>query len=256
MGTDVHSYIDENHALIRKCALILLVCVVLTGGGQRPQVYASLQHPSPDVLESWEGQTEEELVGVKLYPTAEKTPRNTFCPRVMFAPIAGKIFVIYAYVIRAAIIRRSGRDESGIEHRDRRILLHTEKGTCLSGESLRNYLRLYIGNTRGLSSDISRVTVMTVRASYASVMFRSFRLGKIQGRTLEEFLSELSETMNTSPEMLRTTYIATNGQEFDQAASEFLRASRKEGFFGVVAFIYNVSGLRLAGISYVYAIPD
>jgi hypothetical protein len=98
MGTDVHSYLDENHALVRKYALLLLGYVVLTGGGQRPQVYASLQNPSPDVLESWEGQTEEERVAVKLYPTADKTARNTFCPGVMFALIAGEVFVIYAYV--------------------------------------------------------------------------------------------------------------------------------------------------------------
>jgi hypothetical protein len=107
-------------------------------------------------------------------------------------------------------------------------LLHTEKATILSGENLRNSLRLYTEGVRGLSSDLSRVTVMTVRASYASVMFRSFQSGKFQGLSLEEFLSDLSETMNTSPEMLRTTYIATNGQEFDRAANEFLRASREE----------------------------
>jgi hypothetical protein len=227
MGRDVHSYMDENDALVRKYALLLLAYVLLTGGGQRPQVYSSLQHPSQDVLDAWENQEGEE-VAVKLYPTAEKTPRNTFCPGVMFERIAGHFFGIYAYVVRAAIIRRCGRDESKTQDSNRTFFLHTEKGTCLSGDNLRNSLRLYISNVSGLSGDLSRVTIMTVRASYASVMFRAFRRGKIQGLTLEEFMSELSETMNTSPEMLRTTYIASNGQEFDQAASEFLRVSREE----------------------------
>jgi hypothetical protein len=227
MGSDVHSYMDENDALVRKYSLLLVAYVLLTGGGQRPQVYSSLQHPSQDVLDAWENQEEEE-VAVKLYPAAEKTPRNTFCPGVMFERIAGHFFVIYAYIVRAAVIRRLGRDESDIQDRHRSFFLHTEKGTCLSGDNLRNSLRLYISNVSGLSGDLSRVTVMTVRASYASVMFRAFRRGKIQGLTLEEFLSELSETMNTSPEMLRTTYIASNGQEFDQAAGEFLRVSREE----------------------------
>jgi hypothetical protein len=59
MGSDVHSHMDENDALVRKYSLLLVAYVLLTGGGQRPQVYSSLQHPSQDVLDAWENQEEE-----------------------------------------------------------------------------------------------------------------------------------------------------------------------------------------------------
>jgi hypothetical protein len=72
------------------------------------------------------------------------------------------------------------------------------------------------------------VTVMKLRASYASVMFRAFRRGRFPGQTAEHVLSELAEVMNTSPEMLRTTYIATNGRQFDEYAHTVLRASQAD----------------------------
>jgi hypothetical protein len=69
---------------------------------------------------------------------------------------------------------------------------------------------------------------MTVRASFATVMFRSYRRGKFGDQTSEQFLSYLAEVMNTSVEMLRSTYIKTNGTEFDDAARKFLEAARDE----------------------------
>jgi hypothetical protein len=64
---------------------------------------------------------------------------------------------------------------------------------------------------QGLSADLSSVTVMTVRASFETVMFRAFRRGKFPGQTTEQFLGELAEVMITSTEMLKTTYITTSG---------------------------------------------
>jgi hypothetical protein len=247
-GEESHTYMDENHSLVRKYSLLMVVYILLTGGGQRPQAYASLQHPRESVLRRWELEDEEmgeqeaeqsgdarETVGewrtgrtVKLYPLQEKTPRGSFCPGILFPEKARSFFVTYARMIRPAIMRGAGKVSSDALHRERTFLLHTETGNALSGENLRNTLRFYIGGIGGLSEDLSRVTVMTVRASYASVMFQAFRRGKFPGLTAEQFLGDLAETMNTSTEMLRTTYIATNGSEFDEAAGAFLRASREE----------------------------
>jgi hypothetical protein len=80
----------------------------------------------------------------------------------------------------------------------------------------------------GLKADLLNVTVMTLRASYASVMFRAFRRGRFPGQTAEQFLSELAEVMKTSPKMRRTTYIAINGRQFDESARTFLRASQAD----------------------------
>jgi hypothetical protein len=250
-GEDAHSYMDENHSLVRKYSLLLVIYILLTGGGQRPQVYASLQHPPESVLRRWEheeSEIEEEEAeatsqgaedrntsreihagrAVKLYPLQEKTPRGTFCPGIIFSDTARSFFVAYARIIRPAIMRGVEKVNADALNRDRTFLVHTETGHALTGENLRNTLRFYLAGIGGLRGDLSRVTVMTLRASYASVMFTSFRRGKFPGVTAEQFLADLSETMNTSTEMLRTTYIATNGSEFDEAASAFLRASREE----------------------------
>jgi hypothetical protein len=246
-GEDTHAYMDENHGLVRKYSLLLLVFILLTGAGQRPQAYCSLQHPSENVLRRWEENEEADCAvrsqegshgsgdmgnggdgTVKLYPTQEKTPRGTFYPGIVFTNTARAFFIAYARIIRPAVMRATSRESADALDPDRPFMVHTEKGRALSGESIRNTLRYYIGGLGGLSGDLSRVTVMTLRASFASIMFRSFRRGKFPGRSSEEFLSELAEVMNTSTEMLRTTYIATNGKEFDEAASAFLRASREE----------------------------
>jgi hypothetical protein len=165
---------------------------------------------------------------VKLHPLKEKTPRGTFCPGILFPDKARSFFITYARVVQPAIMRGAGKMRSDVLNRDRTFLLHTKTGSGLSGENLRNTLRFYVDGLHGLSKDLSRVEVMTVRASYASVMFQEFRRGKFPNLTAEQFLGDLAETMNTSTEMLRTTYIATNGSGFDEAAGAFLRASREE----------------------------
>jgi hypothetical protein len=251
-GVDGATYMSENHALVRKYSLLLLVFILLTGGGQRPQVYCSLQFPCESILRGWEedekfegggrvrneadrDSQEQEDSGdygegrtVKLYPTQEKTPRGTFYPGVVFSSTARAFFITHARVIRPAVMHGVGRVNADALDSERTFLVHTETGRALSGENIRNTLRHYVGGLGGLSGDLSRVTVMTLRASFASIMFRSFQRGRFAGRSLDEFLSELAETMNTSTDMLRTTYIATNGKEFDIAASAFLRASREE----------------------------
>jgi hypothetical protein len=229
LGLDVHVYLDENHNLVRKYSLLLSVFLVLTGGGQRPQVYCSLQHPAERVVQKWEEESGNGAASsVKLYPKAEKTPRGTFSPGVLFPDTAGSFFATYSRMIRPAVMRGCGKVDRDLADSGRTFLVHTETGMALSGENLRNTLRYYVGGMGGLSGDLSRVTVMTVRASFASMMFRSFRQGSFPGQSCEEFLGELAETMNTSTEMLRNTYISANGKEFDEAASAFLRASRED----------------------------
>jgi hypothetical protein len=204
-GEDLHAYMDENYALVRKYSLLMVVYILLNGGGQRPQAYASLQHPRESVLRMWENEEEEveeqeEAQGagvrnglvqvpqgrfVKLYPLQEKTPRGTFCPGILFSNKARSFFITYAHVIRPAIMRCIGKVSADALSRDRSFLVHTETGNALTGDNLRNTLRCYVGGLGGLAGDMSRVTLMTVRASYTSVMFQSYRRGKFPGLTAE-----------------------------------------------------------------------
>ena len=43
---ELNEYLSENHALVRKWNINFMSALVLTGGGQRPQVYTQLQLPS------------------------------------------------------------------------------------------------------------------------------------------------------------------------------------------------------------------
>jgi hypothetical protein len=238
-GGSVGAFLDENHSFVRKFSLLLLIFIVLNGGGQRPQAYTSMIHPEERTLKRWEvewdsrgsisGNLEtvfEELEPVKLYPAQEKTARATLQPAIMFPDNARSYFCKYVYYIRPAIMRWVGKESTDILQRSRPFLVHTEKGCSLSVENLRSTLRTYVSGVKGLSGRVERLSVMTLRASYASKMFQAFRRGEFGNRTIEEFMSELAEIMNTSPEMLRATYIATNGKEFDAAAREFIRAAR------------------------------
>jgi hypothetical protein len=125
-------------------------------------------------------------------------------------------------------MRSSRKVASDMRSTNRTLLVHTETGLSLSGKNLRSTLRQYVGGIGVLSGVLSLVTVMTVRASFASMMFRSFRKGAYPGQIFDEFLCELAEVMNISTEMLRGTYIAADGKEFDEAAIAFLRVSRED----------------------------
>jgi hypothetical protein len=248
---EMREYLDENPSFIRKFSLLLVVYILLVGSGQRPQAYWSLQYPGAIDIARWEHDMErfaawerslQTLIGddeelgsqcpkfsdLKLYPGKEKTPRDTLHPGIIFPSTARAYFLNHVHHIRPAILRRAGRAETDVDNVDRTFLLHSENGRSLSGENLRGTLRTYVSGIPGLHGDISSVTVMTVRASFATVMFRAFRHGKFPGQTTEQFLGELAEVMNTSAEMLKTTYIKTNGTEFDEAARTFLRAARNE----------------------------
>jgi hypothetical protein len=204
-GEDSHADMDENYALVRNYSLLMVVYILLNGGGQRPQAYASLQHPCESVLRMWENEEkeveeQEEAQGagvrnglvqvpqgrvVKLYSLHEKTPRGTFCPGNLFSNKVRSFFITYARVIRPAIMRCIGKVSADALSRDRTFLVHTETGNALTGDNLRNTLRCYVGGLGGLAGDMSRVTLMTVRASYTSVMFQSYRRGKFPGLTAE-----------------------------------------------------------------------
>jgi hypothetical protein len=204
----------------------------MNGPGQRPQAYCSLEHPSERELKKWEVEHNVERRNdnrdpevLKLYPGKEKTPRGTFHPGIVFPDEARGYFLQYARLVRPAIMRNSeaGKDDVGEPHRP--WLVHTKNGAGLRVLNLRGTLRTYVSGVGGLQRDLSFVTPMSLRASYASLLFQAYRDGQVaEDMTTERFLSELAEVMNTSPDMLRTTYIATNGKAFDAAARAFSRA--------------------------------
>jgi hypothetical protein len=162
-----------------------------------------LQHPDEDIVRQWEKSNGNEAGGpVKLYPTAEKSPRGTFSQGVLFPEIASSFLSTYCRLICPAMMHSSRKVASDLASTNRTLLVHTETALSLSGKNMRSSLRQYVGGLGGLSGDLPRVTVMTVRASFESMMFRLFRKGEFPGQSFDEFLWEFVEGMNTSSEML------------------------------------------------------
>jgi hypothetical protein len=74
-----HTYMDENHSLVRKYSLLMVVYVLLTGGEQRPQAYSSLQHPRESVLGGSGSLTTKRLGSRRPYrvPKPDRLPRSS-----------------------------------------------------------------------------------------------------------------------------------------------------------------------------------
>jgi hypothetical protein len=123
---ELDEYLDSNPSFIRKYSLLLVLYILLSGVGQRPQAYFSFHHPNNRVLRSWEDREsvavssgdahrieasasrnldtsgERENPGsnagpVKLYPAHEKTPRGSFHPGVVFPGESPIIFLTMSF---------------------------------------------------------------------------------------------------------------------------------------------------------------
>jgi hypothetical protein len=136
--------------------------------------------------------------------------------------------------------------------RDRSFLVHTETGRALSGTNLISNLRSYVTAVSGLKANLSNVTVMTLRASYESVMFRAFRRGRFPGQTAEQFLSELAEVLNSSPEMLRqSTLQPTRGNLMNPPVSfEGRRKLMSKGHHQLMPIVHYFDKKSLIFVSY------
>jgi hypothetical protein len=204
-----------------------------------------------------EGIAEGESEIVKLYPGQDKTPRGTFYLGIVFPRESRALFIYYLRFARPAMMRSQKEEQVSADALSTEILflIHTETGTPVSGESLKNKLRTYVGRLNCLRGDLSHVTVMTVRAFFTSVSFPACRRGKFAPKTTNEFLDDLAEVLNTSLEMLRTTYISTDGKEFEESAIHFyeppwrnddqmLQRRNSEMFVHFLLFVIRLSFLQ------------
>jgi hypothetical protein len=119
---------------------------------------------------------------VIFYPVHEKTPRESFYP--CFQESLASTFSTIPYTsdpllcIGLAVLERMRWTETAPSWFIPRL-------AALSGTNLRSNLCSNVTAVSGLKADLSNGTVMTLRASYASVMFRAFRRGRIPGQTAE-----------------------------------------------------------------------
>ena len=206
----------DRKGMIEKWALNFLIACVLASGGQRPQVFGQLQVPTPEELKSMTESCEENGF-FEICTDLEKTVRSAELPNVIF-PVSMLRFVrFHMVVMRPTILYKHGIQNVS-SSANLPLLLDTRTGRPLESRQVTGSLRHFL---TARDPEMSKVTTMSLRGSYASMMIECFQKRKIlKGYSENEFLEFLSKAMNTSVEQLRTTYASTSTTDYHEIARE------------------------------------
>lgn len=101
------------------------------------------------------------------------------------------------------------------------LLLNSRTGQSLSVEQVLSSFRCFL---REYDENLKHITTMSIRPSYATMMYRAYSDGKVfSGKSKIEFLEAMAVLMNTSVEQLESTYIALDSSNFKLSAKEMAR---------------------------------
>ena len=262
--------ISENKTLLCKWCINIVALLVLSAGGQRPQVFCQLIMPTVHHLFENKAKYEESSF-IDFATGFEKTVRNTNMPHVMIPAtyfdivlFQARVNAVAAQKLRAENISIPSCNDSceGIVSKDneeafnevdctktekkscgvkqnntqissedlegeicnmgtsksgkRRILepfiFHSANGSALKPAQVTSTLKIFL---KKCDPELGSITTMNVRESYASMMFKGRKNGKIFSDASEQtFLEFMASQMNTSVEQLRTTYLAIDKDDF------------------------------------------
>jgi hypothetical protein len=206
----VRAMLTQQIKILQKYCINFTVMLLIAGGGHRPQVYTTLVCPTDGEMHRWE-----DIGRVELRPRREKRLRDA--PYIVMNLSCAPLIRFYVKSVRPAI--HSGRPELETEPS---LLVNTRTCSPVSTGSLRATLKTWLSFH---DPELKSITTMDLRGSFATMMFGKYRRGmSFKGKTVDEFLNELATMMNTSAEMLRKTYIAWDGTEYDETARELARA--------------------------------
>lgn len=201
--------------LIGKFCIHLTVTLLLTGGGQRPQVFTQLQLPSDSELASIRSEAASNKF-FELRTLQEKTTRALDMPNVVFSHIVLPYLIFYMDIVRPIIVMDLGIEEDPGD--DNPLLMDTRNGDTLRTGLVRHTLR---GFLKSIDPELTKVTPMSLRASYATMMLKKYRDGTIfNEKSEDEFLASLAKAMNTSVEQLSHTYAGLDRSDFHDIAKE------------------------------------
>jgi len=216
--TEAGRFLKEHRRALDKWCLNFLVLLILSAGGQRPQVFALLKRPSAaEVLEMEIKSEEGNFFEIRV--SAEKTRRSIDLPNVMF-PRSVLPYVQFHVEVVLNLLEEQAID-SETEDWDR-LVVHSRTMKALTTHQVTDTLQRFL---RDFDANLHGVTTMALRGSYATMMLRAYRDGKIFPNSgEEEFLAILARAMNTSVEQLKSTYVACDKQDFVQSACELVSA--------------------------------
>lgn len=205
--------------LKNKWCINIINVLVLTGGGQRPQVYTQLQVPSDSDLVDMS-----EMARVKgfleLRTVREKTRRSLAMPYVLFPGYILPYIKFHCAVVRPQILKAARLDESDMSNKP--LIVHSESGVELRSPQITKTFKRFLSVSEPTLVDC---TVMTLRSSYGTMMMKSFREKKIFPTLTEAaFLDIMAQQMNTSAEQLRSTYVGIDHTDYVDTARSLVGA--------------------------------
>ena len=222
---------DNWKGLSEKWNINFIGALVLSGGGQRPQVYAELELPQASEIIQYEeecGSRQRKYFSLTTGP--EKTTRSIDLPAILFPRSVLPLVKFHIEVIRPLIVKRiidTNHVDDDEVRPSRTLLIHTKEGRSLESADITRTLRKFLGS---VDAELANLTVMGIRGSYASMMLHSFRSKEILVDMSEkEFLIFLAKQMNTSVEQLAMTYASCDVDGFEEIANEVMTALGPRG---------------------------
>jgi hypothetical protein len=220
---DICSAVGSREKLVEKWSINLLAALVLSGGGQRPQVYAQLDLPGESELETFNAECRANKLYFTLRAGFEKTTRSMDLPKVLFPGMMLKFVRFHVVVMRPIIVQLL---EGGTQVSSKTLLLHTRRGSALKSCDVTRSLGTFLER---IDPELANITPMAIRGSYASMMLQAHRTKEIfQNFSENEFLQFLAKQMNTSVEQLATTYASCDVDAFENVANEIMGVFRNE----------------------------
>ena len=208
--------IGEKQKLLQKWCVNLIGLLILTGGGQRPQVFSQLQLPLERAFPRLKLRAEK-MQYFEMSTVIEKTRRALDMPNVVFPVSVLKFVEFHALHIRPIIARKCAVDETELE--EKTLFIDTRSGEPLSSNQVSSSFRRFLCR---IDEELVNVTPMALRGSFATMMLQTYRKGRIFKQKSEaEFLEFLGKAMNTSPQQLAETYAGNDMTDFEECAREF-----------------------------------
>jgi hypothetical protein len=222
----VQSMLCERNGIMEKWNINLLAALILSGGGQRPQVYAQLELPQASELERFSEDCSRNKQYFALRAGREKTARSVDLPTVLFPRKILEFIQFHVLSLRPILVcelnstdRLTAADSVSVSLGNT-LFLHTKNGRALTSSDVKRTLSRFLER---VDPEFSTITPMSIRGSYASMMLQARRRKEIFPDMNENaFLEFLAKQMNTSVEQLATTYASCDVDAFEEVANEMM----------------------------------
>lgn len=210
------SLVEHRPGVVHKWCINILALLIMEGGGQRPQVYATLKAPTVVDLALLDYDLKKSPY-FTLKTGLEKRPRPSHAPFFTLPKCVFDYVEFHVKHVLPIIIERC--DESTESWEKEALLLHSETGRLLESAHVTSTLRLFMSK---IDEEWKDITTMDIRSSFATRAIMEYNESRDNDRTnvpKETYLADLATHMNTSVNMLERVYAAVDSREYHQVAS-------------------------------------